>query len=146
MPVLGSTKIEIAYAKYGGEFLSSVDHEYTEGDEWFGYIQSAEYSRPGFLRVGRTILITWADPPHRILVACIKRGTRRACLQADLFKTGSDPCIHYVTDELGNKDFVLAWKGFGLGPDVGTLITRILYFSGSDVPGITDYDKLPDDI
>jgi hypothetical protein len=137
----GDCDLNIAYAKYGSRFLSHSSHVKTEGDYWIGDIKGMRCDV--FYGSDNWTLVVWSDPDNRLLIAKVTNHSnpRRAELLADFFRTGSEPRLAFVKDELDNRNTIMTFS-FSYESQL-YLVSRILYLSGSYVPGIKDFDDLP---
>lgn len=81
-------------------------------------------------------LLTWTDIDRRIYIA--KISSNQARVIADLLETTpSGPSLHFVTDQLNNKNIILGWFGTDAN---NSMNHRVLFLS----PGwISEDDALP---
>jgi len=134
MPNWGDCRLPVKYSWYGFKFLES-DYSSTNGDYWLGPIWCR--GRPDIFCMNEGTLITWNNPDGQIYVAKISGSAEIVAELLD--RTNEDgpvTDIHYVTDNLGNKNIVLGWSG---RISSRALNHRILYLT----PGIRNPEALP---
>jgi len=136
----GDCTLSIAYAKYGHRFLHHSRHIETDEDYWIGDFQAR--SCDIFYSSDSRILLVWNDPDGRLFIAYIRNEKlRRPVLLANCLRTGSNPKIAFVKDELDNRNIVVFSSDLFM--DQKQIWSQFLYLSGHYVPGITDFDNLP---
>ncbi|MFX1297290.1 MAG: hypothetical protein ACFFD2_20855 [Promethearchaeota archaeon] len=148
--------LKIEFSRYYQSFYDTQAYLISEGytgSEQVGSIYTEPNSRPDVFFLPdnpNKLILTWTNTENRLFVGMINPASHLSSgsnigylnkyhivnLLSGFFKVAKNPKLHYVTDTLGNTDFIL---GYFTGNGFEQLETRFLFLKA----GIDDVDDLP---